>query len=80
MTVESIYEKKITSSKKSKLKGRLFDAIIPNHKTKKVKCYFSQENVEEARGVARGLLLFIRDFYKLDPNFFCSSNSVSEAL
>ena len=36
--------------------------------------------MDEARGVARGLPLFMRDFYKLDPCFFCSSESVSEAL
>ena len=36
MTVESIYEKEVISSKKRKIKGRLFYAIIPNHKAKRV--------------------------------------------
>ena len=42
--------------------------------------YFSKANVEEARGVARGLPLFIRDYFKLDSSFFCSSEDLTAAL
>jgi hypothetical protein len=34
----------------------------------------------EGRSVARGLPLFIRDHFKLDPEFFCSSTALADAL
>ena len=34
----------------------------------------------EGRSVARDLLLFIWDYFKLNPAFFCSSNILIEAL
>ena len=34
----------------------------------------------KGRSVARALPLFIRDYFKLDPAFFCSSNILTEAL
>ena len=81
MAVESIYDKTVINSKsKKKFRGRLFYSIIPNQRTKSVTFYFSKANAQEARGVARGLPLFIRDFFKLDPSFFCSSESLTIAL
>ena len=87
MCVQSIYNKKVvkldTSNKKDKsdtFKDRLFYAIIPNQKTKMTTYYFSKANSEEARSVARGLPLFIRDHYKLKPSYFCSSNEIMQCL
>ena len=70
MAVESIYDKTVINSKsKKKFRGRLFYAIVPNQRNKSVTFYFSKANAQEARGVARGLPLFIRDYFKLDPAF-----------
>ena len=81
MQVESIYNKKvITATGTSNFKGRLFYAIITNQKTKAIDFYFSKSNAEEARSVARGLPLFIRDDFRLDPTFFCSSEAIADAL
>ena len=53
MMIESIFEKKVISSRTSnnngnKFKGRLFYAIIPNQRTKATTFYFSKANTEEA--------------------------------
>ena len=63
MTVGSIYKKEVANSKsKKKLKGRLFYAIVPNHKTKTIDFYFSQANAEEEQSVARCLALLFGIF------------------
>ena len=81
MQVESINEKKVINSNgTSNFKGRLFYAIVPNQKRKSVEFYFSKANAEEARSVANALPLFIRDYFKLEPSFFCSSDCLAEAL
>ena len=81
MLVESITEKKVVKSDGTeKFKGRLFYAIIPNQRNKSVTFYFSKANSEEARSVARGLPLFIRDHFKLEPSFFCGSNEIAECM
>ena len=81
MLVESVYNKKvIKASGNTSFKGRLFYAIIPNQKTKTTTFYYSSANADEARSVARGLPLFIRDYFKLDPKFYCSSDTMVEAL
>lgn len=60
MALESIYNKTVVNSKKKKkFRGRLFYSIIPNQRSKCVTFYFSKINVEEARGVARGLPLLL---------------------
>ena len=81
MLVESITEKKVVKSDGTeKFRGRLFYAIIPNQRNKSVTLYFSKANSEEARSVARGLPLFIRDHFKLEPAFFCDSNEIAECI
>ena len=81
MSVESIVAKKIVKGKKtSSFFGRLFYAIIPDKKRKSVTFYYSRANFKEGRSVARGMPLFIRDHFKLDPAFFCSSEALTEAL
>ena len=81
MQVESINVKKvINGTGTSDFKGRLFYAIVPNQKRKSVEFYFSKANAEEARSVANALPLFIRDFFNLEPSFFCSSDCIAEAL
>jgi len=81
MTLESIYEKEVANSKsKKKFKGRLFYAIVPNKKSRSTTFYYSRANADEARSVARCLPLFIRDHFKLEPSFYCSSNAVTSAL
>ena len=79
MMVESITPKKVIKSK-TYFKGRLFYAILPNQRSQTVTFYFSKANAEEARNVARALPLFIRDHYKLEPTFFCNSNTVAECM
>ena len=84
--VESIYEKKVitslnaSKSKGNKFKGRVFYAIIPNQRSKMTTFYFSKANSEEARSIARGLPLFIRDHFKLDPLYFCGTEVMAECL
>ena len=81
MAVESIVDKKIVKGKKSStFRGRLFYAIIPDKASKTITFHYSRANSREGRSVARGLPLFIRDHFKLDPAFFCSSASLTEAL
>ena len=41
---------------------------------------YSKANEEEARSVVRALPLFIRDYFKLDPSFFCSTDAIAEAM
>ena len=73
MCIESICEKKVVchdnDKKQNTFKGRLFYAVIPNQKTKLTTYYFLSANTDEARSVARGLPLFIRDYFKLKPTF-----------
>ena len=42
--------------------------------------YFSKANVKEARSIAQGLPLFIRDHFKLDPLYFCGTEFMTECL
>ena len=81
MAVESITEKQILKGKKTtKFKGRLFYAIIPNNTDKTIKFHFTKANAREGRSVARGLPCFIKDYFQLDPAFFCTSDALSESL
>ena len=69
MEVESIVEKIVVKSKKlTSFKGRVFYAIIPDKNT--YTFYYTKANFQEGRSIARGLPLFIRDFFNLDPAFF----------
>ena len=78
MSIESIYEKHTGTG--DFFKGRLFYAVITNSRTKSITFYCTKEFFKEGREVARGLPLFIRDHFKLDPTFFCSSDIVTESL
>ena len=88
MCVESIFNKTVVKSgrdntngkDKSTFKGRLFYAIIPNQKTKMTTFYFSHANMDEARSVARALPLFIKDYFKIKPSYFCSSEVITDCL
>ena len=81
MCTESITDKKIIKGKKSTtFKGRLFYAIIPDKVMKSVTFYYSRANYFEGRSVARGLPLFIKDHFLLDPAFFCTSEAITDAL
>ena len=76
MVVESITEKKIVKVKlTSSFKGKLFYAIIPDKAIKTVTLYYSRANDIEGKSVTRGLLLFIRDFFKLEPAFFSNKSA-----
>ena len=88
MLVESIYDKNVINTKtkggdrsksgKNSFKGRLFYAIITNQRTKMITFYFSKANSEEARSVARALPFFIRDHFKLEPEYYCGSEAIEE--
>ena len=81
MGIESIHEKKVIKGKSStSFKGRLYYGIIPDSISKTVTFYCSRANYMEGRSVARGLPLFIRDYFKLEPDFFCSSEALTDAL
>ena len=81
MSVESITKKHIIKAKKpTTFLGRLFYAIIPNNEQKSVTFHFTKANASEGRSVARGLPLFIRDYFRLEPAFFCTSAALTEAL
>ena len=81
MLVKIICDKKVVKSTgNEKFKGCLFYAIIPNQKTKTTTFYFSKENADEARSVARGLPLFIRDHFQLKPSYFYGSDIVADCL
>ena len=60
--------------------GRLFYAIIPNRDSKSITFHFTKANASEGKSVARGLPHFIRDFFQLDPAFFCTSTALTEAM
>ena len=60
--------------------GRLFYAIVPNKDNKSVTFHFTKANASEGRSVARGLPHFIRDHFKLEPAFFCTSMALTEAM
>jgi hypothetical protein len=79
MEVESTVEKKVIKSKKTTtFKGRVFYAIIPDKST--FTFYFTKANYHEGRSIARCLPLFIRDYFNLDPAFFCSSEAIAQAM
>ena len=81
MAVESIHEKKVVKRKTSKsFKDRLFYGIIPDDSSKTITFYCSRANYAEGRSIARALPLFIRDYFKLEPAFFCSSDSLTVSL
>ena len=81
MSVESTTKKQIVKGKKTTtFLGRLFYAIIPNRDSKSTTFYFTKANAPEGRSVARGLPHFIRDFFKLEPAFFCTSTALTEAM
>ena len=80
MGIESVnFKTVIKKSGNTKFKGRHFYAIIPNHKRKNVTFYSSKANAEEARSVAQGMTIFIKDHFKLDTSFFCSSELFTTA-
>ena len=79
MEVESITSKKIMKGKSTtSFKGRVFYSIIPDKNSSTF--YYTRANFNEGRSIARGLPLFIRDHFKLDPAFFCSSDTLTTAL
>ena len=79
MAIESIVEKRVVKGRKTAtFKGRVFYAIIPDKKSWVF--YFTKANIKEGRSIARGLPLFIRDHFKLDPAFFCTSEALTLAL
>ena len=81
MSVESITKKQIMKTKKATtFLGRLFYAIVPNKDNKSVTFHFTKANASEGRSVARGLPHFIRDHFKLEPAFFCTSMALTEAM
>ena len=80
MSLESIYEKKVAGKKDKTFKGRLFYAIIPTSATKTATFYYSAANQSEGRSVARGLPCFIKEYYKKDPSFYCTSDLIYSAL
>ena len=81
MQVESIHTKTVVKKTgNTQFKGRLFYAIVPNQTAKNVVFYFSKSNEEEARSVVRALPLFIKDYFGLEPSFFCSSDAIADAM
>ncbi len=80
MSLESITEKEMGhGNKKKKFFGRLFYAIVYSKATHKTTFYYLPSNRKEARSVALGLALVIRDEFKIDPTFYCSGDKVKEA-
>ena len=81
MRLTSITEKSvIKGNSKKKFQGRLFHAIVPDQINKTVEFYYTKANSSEGSSVARALPLFIRDYYKKSPDFFCDSELVRSAL
>ena len=81
MKLESITEKKVVKGKSNKsFYGRLFYAIIPDRSNKSIEFFYTKANSNEGRSVARGLPLFIRDYYKKPPGFFCDSDFIQSTL
>ena len=80
MSLNSITKKTIGSGTKQRtFFGRLFYAIIYNRDTRRASFYFLPANRREARSVALGLPLFIRDEFGIDPTFYCSYDKYMEA-
>ena len=80
MSLDSITEKVIGMGKdQRKFYGRLFYAIVYSKDTRSASFYFLPSNRDEARSVAIGLALFIRDEFGLDPCFYCKSDTYYEA-
>ena len=81
MAVESIFDKKIIKgTKSSTFKGLLFYVIILDKKITSVAFYYTRANTAEVRSVTRDLPLFIRDYFKSGPSFFCDSCATTETL
>ena len=79
--VESIHTKTLVkSSGKVEFKGRLVYTIIPNQKAKYASFYYSNANSDEARSVARGICLFIRNMLKIKSSLSCSFELIVSAL
>ena len=80
MKVESITSKKVIKGKSTKtFRGRLFYAIIPDKSSRSITFYYTKANSSEGRSVARALPLFIRDFFKLPPDFFCDGDFIQSS-
>ncbi len=80
MSLESITEKVMGHGiKKRKFFGRLFYAIVYSKASHKTTFYYLPSNRKEARSVALGLALVIRDEFDMDPTFYCSGDKVKEA-
>ena len=81
ISVEIITEKKIIKRKSnSSFTGKLFYAIVLDKASNSVTFYYSRVNTTIGKSVTRGLPLFIRDFFKLEPTLFCSSDFLIDAL
>ena len=79
MATESIVEKKVIKGKNTtKFKGRVFYSIVPDRNS--YTFYYTKANFHEGRSIARGLPLFIRDHFRLDPAFFCDSDLITSTL
>ena len=52
--------------------------FLPNSASKSVTFYFTKANLSEGRSVARGLPLFVRDHYNLDPGHFFNGDFLLE--
>ena len=63
-----------------KIKCRLFYGVIQKSRVRSGSFYYTKESVREDREVARGLLLFTRDFFKLNAELFCFSDCATECL
>ena len=61
------------------LQGSIVYSIIPDSISKTITCYYSKAKYIEANSVVRNFPLFIRDHFKLDPTFFCSSHAIADA-
>ena len=80
MSMKSITEKVVGHGKNQrKFYGRLFYAIIYSKTTRKTTFYYLPSNRKEARSVALGLALVIKDEFGVDPRFYCSGDKVQEA-
>ena len=58
----------------------MFYAIITDKESTYITFYYSRASSKEGKSVTCGLPLFIRNPFKLDPVFFCNSESLTEAL
>ena len=81
MQVKSITMKQIVKGKSSTtFTGRLFYAIIPDNVSKSITFCYTRANAQEGLSVTQALPLFVWDLFKLDPDFFCSSDTLTECL